>query len=59
MPDPEAMSEVLIASLARLWPNREHESSWLKNLLCSLGIHRWQELDISRLVPNDKATFCR
>jgi hypothetical protein len=29
------------ASLARLWPNRVHESNWLKTLACWLGLHRW------------------
>ena len=58
MPD-EARSEMLTASLARLWPNRQHESSWLKNLLCRLGMHRWQQLDIGHLVPDEKAMFCR
>ena len=27
----------LIASLARLWPNREHESSAVAGLLCRIG----------------------
>jgi len=50
---------VPIASLVRLWPNREHESNWMKNLLCRFGMHRWQDLDIGRLVPGEKASFCR
>jgi len=33
-----------MAGLARLWPNREHESNWLKALLCSLGLHRWHKV---------------
>jgi hypothetical protein len=57
MPEGETADEVPVASLARLWPNREHESSWLKNLLCTLGLHRWHELDIGRLLPNEKATL--
>ncbi|HXY78801.1 MAG TPA: hypothetical protein VEH47_08300 [Candidatus Acidoferrales bacterium] len=59
MPEGETRPEILIASLARLWPNRQHESNWLKSLACRLGMHRWQELDIGRLVPNEKASFCR
>ena len=46
--------------LARLWPNRCHESNWLKNLFCSLGLHRWHSLDVPG--PHGtvvKANFCR
>jgi hypothetical protein len=42
-----------VASLARLWPNRQHESNWLKNLLYCLGMHRWHELDIGPIVPGE------
>jgi len=35
--------------LARLWPNREHESNWLKALICALGFHRWHTLTIRQL----------
>jgi hypothetical protein len=31
----------LLASLAKLWPHREHESNAIKNLFCSVGLHRW------------------
>jgi len=31
-------------TLARLWPNRERESSWLKSVACWLGFHRWHEM---------------
>jgi hypothetical protein len=49
-----------LASLARLWPNRTHESNWMKDLLCGLGLHRWHRLD----VPGPHSTtiqssFCR
>ena len=30
-----------VEALRRLWPNRQHESNWLKNLLCRFGMHRW------------------
>jgi hypothetical protein len=59
MPNDEASPDISVASLKRLWPNREHESNWLKNALCGLHLHRWHELDIGRLVPNEKASFCR
>lgn len=45
--------------LQRLWPNRVHESNWLKHLACSLGLHRWQEVDLDELEPGRKARFCR
>ena len=45
--------------LQRLWPNRVHESNWLKSLACSLGAHRWQEVDLEELEGGGKARFCR
>jgi hypothetical protein len=41
----------LVASLAKLWPHREHESNSVKNPFCSLGLHRWRQLDLSELHP--------
>jgi hypothetical protein len=46
-------------ALRRLWPNRQHESNWIKNLLCRLGMHRWHHLDLDRLVPGEAADYCR
>jgi hypothetical protein len=46
-------------SLARLWPNRVHESNWLKSLACWLGLHRWQEMRFEGLLPASTARFCR
>jgi len=40
----------LAISLARLWPNREHESSAVTGLLCRMGIHFWRELDLADLI---------
>ena len=48
----------LIASLARLWPNREHESSAIAGLLCRAGIHYWRCLDTSQLAPGRDVRFC-
>jgi len=48
----------LAASLARLWPNREHESSAAASLLCRAGIHRWRQLDLTELAPNRNIRFC-
>jgi hypothetical protein len=42
----------LIASLARLWPHREHESC------CRSGLHRWRQLDLSELYPGKEVHFC-
>jgi len=46
-------------SLAKLWPPRMHESNCLKTLLCLRAFHRWQRLDLSRLVPGKEVDFCR
>jgi hypothetical protein len=48
----------LAKSLARLWPNREHESSALASLLCRIGIHRWRQLDLTEIAPNRNIRFC-
>ncbi|HLW97589.1 MAG TPA: hypothetical protein VKR82_03005 [Candidatus Acidoferrales bacterium] len=43
-------------SLERLWPNREHESNWLKNLACTVGLHRWHDV---KLDSGTVARYCR
>ena len=59
MPDLERSPDVsLIASLARLWPNREHESNAVAGLLCRVGIHYWRRLDTSQLAPGRDVRFC-
>ena len=45
-------SEIAAKSLAKLWPHRQHESNYVKNLLCSLGMHRWTRLELG-------VQFCR
>jgi hypothetical protein len=45
--------------LAKLSPHRQHESSWLKNLLCSLGLHRWYQLDLGSAAPEGGVKLCR
>ena len=46
--------------MAKLWPNRLHESSALKNLPCHFGLHRWARLDVEHLLPGNKEIrFCR
>jgi len=46
-------------SLPKLWPNRVHESNWLKGLLCRLGLHRWYRLTLGPSFPVHGADFCR
>jgi hypothetical protein len=48
----------LVASLAKLWPHREHESNAVKNLFCSVGMHRWRSLDLSELHPEKEVRYC-
>jgi hypothetical protein len=48
----------LIASLAKLWPHRAHESNAIKSLFCSIGLHRWRQLDLSELHPEKEVRFC-
>jgi hypothetical protein len=58
MPTENASDTELASSLARLWPNREHESSAVASLLCRIGIHRWRQLDLTELAPNRHIRFC-
>lgn len=44
--------------VAKLWPHRQHESSWLKGLFCTLGVHRWRSLNLTELVPGKKIQHC-
>jgi hypothetical protein len=48
----------LAASLAKLWPHREHESNAVKGLLCGCGVHRWRKLDLRELVPGRDVRYC-
>jgi hypothetical protein len=48
----------LAASLARLWPNREHEANALAGLLCRTGLHYWRHLDLTDHAPNRNVRFC-
>ena len=48
----------LVASLARLWPNREHEAIAVAGLLCRVGIHYWRRLDLTELAPDRDVRFC-
>jgi hypothetical protein len=52
-------SEVIAQSLSRLWPNRLHESNFLKNIFCSFGMHRWASLDLGRARIEKNVRFCR
>jgi hypothetical protein len=45
--------------LARLWPNRTHESNWLKDVICGLGFHRWYSLQVSGPGKTAEYSFCR
>ncbi len=47
----------LATSLAKLWPHREHESNAVVNLFCSLGWHRWRQLDLENLIPDKEVRY--
>jgi len=48
----------LAASLAKLWPHREHEAPSFSGVLCALGLHRWRSLDTSEIAPQKHVRFC-
>jgi hypothetical protein len=48
----------LATSLARLWPNREHESNAVASLCCRCGLHRWRQLNLEERAPDKKVHYC-
>jgi hypothetical protein len=58
VPTKSSFDAELVRSLARLWPNREHESSAVTGLLCRVGIHYWRQLDLMDIAPNRSVRFC-
>jgi hypothetical protein len=48
----------LAASLARLWPHREHEAPAIAYLLCRIHVHWWRRLDLSHISINRDVKFC-
>jgi hypothetical protein len=53
------VSEISAEMLARLWPNRVHESNWLKSLACRMGFHRWHEMKFEGVAKGNTVRFCR
>lgn len=53
-----APDAALASRLARMWPNREHESSAVTGLLCRIGIHFWRRLAVEDFAPGRKIRFC-
>jgi hypothetical protein len=46
--------------LATLSPHRTHESNWLKELLCKVGLHRWYYVNLDSSIPGGKElVLCR
>jgi len=54
-PGPDAE---LAASLARLWPNRDHEAPAITGLFCRMKIHFWRRLDPADLAIQRDVCFC-
>jgi hypothetical protein len=48
----------LVASIARLWPHREHEAIAVAGLSCRMGLHYWRRLDLAQLAPGREVRFC-
>lgn len=51
--------EIAAKSLSNLWPHRMHESNYLENLCCRVGLHPWARLDLSVLAVEKDVKFCR
>jgi hypothetical protein len=48
----------LIASLAQLWPHREHEALAISGLSCRIGLHYWRTLDLAQIAIGREVRFC-
>jgi hypothetical protein len=44
--DPLLLESLDWNALRRLWPNRTHESNWIKDVICRLGLHRWYPVEV-------------
>ncbi len=57
LPSPEELKPLL----KKLWPNRTHESNWLKDVACRLGLHRWYSMTLNDAKSGLRidCTFCR
>lgn len=58
-PDPLPEESLDWNHLRRLWPNRTHESSWLKDVICWLGFHRWHPVQVDVSTSTLSCTYCR
>jgi hypothetical protein len=56
--DQDDSDAALAASVAKLWPHREHESGPVRGLLCRIGIHRWRQIPLAELIPARRIHFC-
>jgi len=57
LPSPDELKPLL----RKLWPNRTHESNWLKDAACRLGLHRWYQMTLNDAKSRLRiyCTFCR
>jgi hypothetical protein len=53
--DPVISAELL----GKLSPHRMHESTWLKELLCRVGLHRWYYVSLENSIPGKELGLCR
>jgi len=59
-PAEDCSDAALAKSMAKLWPNRLHESGAFRSLPCHVGLHRWAQLHVENLLPEKKEIrFCR
>ncbi len=54
----EAPAAITKELLLKLSPHRTNESSWLKNLACDFGFHRWYRPEVKTVAPGIKIRFC-
>jgi hypothetical protein len=57
LPSPDELKPLL----RKLWPHRTHESNWLKDVTCWLGLHRWYPMTLNDSESGLRVvcTFCR
>jgi hypothetical protein len=57
--DPLLLESLDWNALRRLWPNRNHESNWIKDFICRLGFHRWHPVEVPSPGHVISCLYCR
>jgi hypothetical protein len=59
VPPPTSCNLELTEALARRSTQRWQDSVWFKNVLCLIGLHRWVQMNLGRMLPRNEVRYCR